>query len=338
MNNAAFVSFLAHVSAHDSLFASTEFLAQRFIHCFAVYSLLLFVLYPTICIFRSVETFSLSLSLSFSLRIRLFLFPHTVENRTHVRSPPSISLSLLLRQVNAKANARRTLCIYIYTRVGGSTREHSTMCRCIDGSKVSDRVCRDPRRYGVDRRERTRFFESVRGRVVLASGSVSHTWRRTCGPAVLLKNRRAVSSRCFSSSPTVAFRSCRWWPRPCLAHARVGHRISIRESYPFFFLPSFDLELLLLLLFFFLARSSNRRKVFSGVRFVLGNRLIYVYKCESRLLLSDCCLTKWNVRIGNFARRAGDTSVIRLAAVPCYERRNTLDNYPPPFRSTNFFF
>ena len=262
MNNAAFVSFLAHVSAHDSLFASTEFLAQRFIHCFADYSLLLFVLYPTICIFRSVETFSLSLSLSFSCVFAYFFSPvylHTVENRTHVRSPPSISLSLLLRQVNAKANARRTLCIYIYTRVGGSTRERSTMCRCIDGSKVSDRVCRDPRRYGVDRRERTRFFESVRGRVVLASGSVSHTWRRACGPAVLLKNRRAVSSRCFSSSPTVAFRSCRWWPRPCLAHARVGHRISIRESYPFFFLPSFDLELLLLLLLFFFYYRANTR-------------------------------------------------------------------------------
>lgn len=117
MNNAAFVSFLAHVSAHDSLFASTEFLAQRFIHCFADYSLLLFVLYPTICIFRSVETFSLSLSLSFSCVFAYFFSPvylHTVENRTHVRSPPSISLSLLLRQVNAKANVRRTLCIYIY--------------------------------------------------------------------------------------------------------------------------------------------------------------------------------------------------------------------------------
>ena len=258
MNNAAFVSFLAHVSAHDSLFASTEFLAQRFIHCFADYSLLLFVLYPTICIFRSVETFSLSLSLSFSCVFAYFFSPvylHTVENRTHVRSPPSISLSLLLRQVNAKANARRTLCIYIYTRVGGSTREHSTMCRCIDGSKVSDRVCRDPRRYGVDRRERTRFFESVRGRVVLASGSVSHTWRRTCGPAVLLKNRRAVSSRCFSSSPTVAFRSCRWWPRPCLAHARVGHRISIRESYPFFFLtllrPWIIIIIIIIIIIFF---------------------------------------------------------------------------------------
>lgn len=55
-----------------------------------------------------------------------------------------------------------------------------------------------------------------------------------------------------------------------------------------FFFP-FDLELLLL---FFLARSSNRPRVFSGVRFVLGNRLIYVRKCELRLLLSDCCLTK----------------------------------------------
>lgn len=173
--------------------------------------------------------------------------------------------------------------------------------------------CRSPRKNQV--------FESVRGRVVLASGSVSHTWRRTCGPAVLLKNRRAVSSCCFSSSPTVAFRSCRWWPRPCFAHARVEHRISIRESYFFLSLRPW---IIIIIIFFFLARSSNRPRVFSGVRFVLGNRLIYVRKCELRLLLSDCCLTKWNVRIGNFTRRAGDTSVIRFAAVPCYERRNTV--------------
>lgn len=78
--------------------------------------------------------------------------------------------------------------------------------------------------------------ETVGG--VLASGSVSHTWRRTCGPAVLLKNRRVSSSSSSSfpsSSPTVHCSVSPMVRSLCVERRRAYNPIYVQcESY---FLP-----------------------------------------------------------------------------------------------------
>lgn len=122
MNNAPFVSFLARIG---SRFA---------IHLYWIPS-------PTFhSLFRDYwlrplpnhvffEAWKRSLSLSFSLRIRTFAYFFspccpTPSKIVHVRSPPSISLSLLLRQANAKANAQRTLCIHV-------SWKHTSVRQCV---------------------------------------------------------------------------------------------------------------------------------------------------------------------------------------------------------------
>lgn len=96
---------------------------------------------------------------------------HSVENRIIRIAFIDISRPALSCQVNARANAQ-LVSIHVFV----DAHERSGMCRCIEVLEgISDRVCRDPPRYGVGRRERTGFSRVYARRVVLASGSVSHT-------------------------------------------------------------------------------------------------------------------------------------------------------------------
>lgn len=138
-------------SAHDSLFTSTEFLAQRFIHCFVTIG---FVLFPTMYFSKRGNVLSLSLSpcvfahspISFPPAV-----PHRRKSYTYVALPRYLSASSCAKRTRKRTHSAH--CVYTCrgsTRAFGNVSVHRR-------SKVSDRVCRDSRRYGVDRRERTRF-------------------------------------------------------------------------------------------------------------------------------------------------------------------------------------
>lgn len=109
------------------------------------------------------ETLS-SLSVSLSACIFAYspisfpLFFHTVENRT--RTSPSLDISQPPLAPSERESERTAHTVY--TRVRESTRAFGNVS-VHRRSKVSDRVCRDPRRYGVGRRERTRFSRVYAG-------------------------------------------------------------------------------------------------------------------------------------------------------------------------------